>query len=94
MVHGHDGSQNEESAPRERVIEVRGEVIERERLRRLWSIDKLAEVSGVGRRTLNGIPTTGPVTLQLATVEKLIRAFSEHPAPELADQLLGEAAGE
>lgn len=67
---------------------MRGAVIERERLRRLWSIEDLARITGVSARTLNGISPQGKTRMKLRTLDKVLRAFEDHPATDLADEVL------
>lgn len=47
--------------------------------RRLWTIEKLAEMAGLSRSTLDGWPRKGAVRAHRRTLEKIDAAFERHP---------------
>ena len=75
------------------MVEIRIEVIWRERDRRLWSSDRLATEAGLSRSTLDQWPATGIVRMHRRTAAKIVEAFERTPVGELVDEMLGRAAG-
>lgn len=82
-------SPTEEIDKRAGTVEIqRVELIWQEMNRRLWTLEKLAEVADLSRSTLDNWPAKGTVRAHRRTVEKIAGAFERHPVrPMVAEWL-------